>query len=373
MSDQRLLDSFLEMVRIYSPSCGERQMADYVDSALQDLGAATFYDDAASVTGGETGNLIGKLPGTRPGLTLVFSAHLDCVEPCKDVQPVVRDGVVTSSGETVLGADNKAGVAAILESVRRVVERGLPRPDIRMVFTVAEEKGLRGAKALDPSSVAGDLCIVLDADGSVGGIVTASPTHYTFFAEFRGKAAHAGVQPEKGTSALLMVSRAMQAMSLGRLDEHTTANVGTVSGGTATNVVPAYATMTGECRSIDPHRAEEVRASMDTAIKQAARKGGGRVEVAWTKEYDGFSFSDDDPSLRLVVEACGDVGVAPRLFATGGGSDGNIISALGVPTLVLSCGMNAVHGPDESLTLADLAAATRLLEAVIARAVGVPE
>ncbi len=371
MYDDRLLSTFLELVRIDSPSRSEAAVAAYCAAALEPLGFEVTIDSAASTTGSDTGNLVATLPGSPGSSMLVLSAHMDCVEPCRGVEPVVSDGVVTSAGETVLGADDKAGIAAILESVRRMVESGEPRPGLKVVLTVAEETGLTGAKVLDPDLLGGELCLVLDADGAPGGIVIAAPTHYTFIASFLGTASHAGVAPQDGRSALVMASRAIAAMRLGRLDERTTANIGTVNGGTATNVVAAQATVTGECRSTDAATVEDVRASMDTIMRQAAATGDGRVDIAWTREYGGFEFDEDHPLVELVADACRDVGLQPRTFATGGGSDGNIFSAAGVPTLVLSCGMSAVHSTKESLAVADLDALTLLVGAVARRFTGV--
>ncbi len=326
------------------------------------------FDDADKVLESECGNLIAEMAGTAPGRTIVMSAHMDTVEPGCGIEPVVTDGVVSSRGDTVLGADDKAGLAAIIECVRRIHESATPHAAIRVLLTVAEEKGLRGAKALVESDMSGDLCLVLDAAGAPGGIVTAAPTHYTFFASFRGHAAHAGVEPEKGASAVAMAANAVTSMRLGRLDPETTANIGQIMGGGATNVVSATCTLTGECRSLDPAKAESVRAEMDAAMRAAARSHGGNVDVEWTKEYDGFRFADDDERLAIVQDACRDVGIEPRRFHTGGGSDGSVFSAKGLASLVLSSGMMDVHGTAETLKVSDLVALERLLLAVIERA-----
>jgi tripeptide aminopeptidase len=368
MSTERLLATFFDLVRIDSPSGLEAALAGHCAAELESMGFAVRFDTSAALTGSNTGNLIADLPGTAPAAPkMLLSAHFDCVEPCRGVEPVVRDGVVYSAGETVLGADDKAGITAIFEGVRRVIEAGAERGDIRVVLTVAEECGLKGAKALDPAEACADLCLVLDADGEPGGIVIGAPTHYTYVARFTGSSAHAGVAPEEGRSALLMASRAVTAMELGRLDEHTTANVGTVEGGTATNVVPAKATMTGECRSLDPTRVEQVKAAMHAAMIEAATSEGGSVEIAWTREYEAFRVSDDSPLLGVVRDACGDVGLVPRLFTTGGGSDGSVFAAAGTPTVVLSCGMRSVHSTDERIALADLESLAGLVHAAIVR------
>lgn len=363
----RVLDTFLDLVRIDSPTRSEAAVAAYCADVLAEAGCVVEFDDTASVTGSDTGNLIATLPGADSTRTLVLAAHMDCVEPCRGVNPVITDGVVTSSGETVLGADDKAGIAAIIEVVRRAAESRGARPTLRVVLTVAEENGLVGAKALDPAAVAGDLCLVLDADGQPGGIVVGAPSHYTFSATFHGKASHAGVAPEEGRSALVMASKAVCAMRLGRLDKHTTANIGTMAGGTATNVVAAQVTMTGECRSLYGDRVEQVKTSMDQAMKKAARDCGGTVEVLWTLEYEGFSMPEDAPVLKTVMAACHDIGLQPSTYRTGGGSDGNIFASYGVPTLVLACGLQGAHSTSERLAIGDLCALTDLVAAVVNR------
>lgn len=369
-AEDRLLECFLDLVRIDSPSGEEADVAAYCAEELVSLGFAVEFDDSAPATGSNTGNLI-ALRDAGPGApVLVLSAHMDCVEPCRGVEPVVRDGYVSSAGQTVLGADDKAGIAAIFEVARRLSETGSAQPTLKVVLTVAEETGLTGAKALAPSHAAGDACLVLDADGTPGGIVIAAPTHYTFRATFTGRASHAGVAPEQGRSALVMAARFVSSLELGRLDAHTTANIGSIQGGTATNVVPASTSLTGECRSLDPARVEQVKAAMDTAMRAAATEGGGSVSAEWTREYAGFSFAEDAPLVRMAADAARDAGLEPELRRTGGGSDGNIFAAHGVPTLVLSCGMEGVHGIDERLRVDDLHALTALIEAFARRLAG---
>lgn len=371
MSTDRLLATFIDLVRIDSPSGLEAALAGHCTAELEAMGFSVRFDASAALTGSNTGNLIAELPGTASGApVLLLCAHLDCVEPCRGVEPVVADGIVSSAGDTVLGADDKAGIAAIFEGARRTIEAGSMRGNVRVVLTVAEECGLKGAKALEPADAVADLCLVLDADGEPGGIVVGAPTHYTFTAAFTGAAAHAGVAPERGRSALLMAARAVDAMQLGRLDAHTTANVGTIEGGTATNVVPARVTLTGECRSLDARRVDEVREQMDAAMKDAAASLDGEAEVVWTKEYEAFHTPEDSPAIAVVRDACADAGVTPRLFTTGGGSDGSIFAERGTPTLVLSCGMRAVHSADETLSVADLEALARLVSASIVRFAG---
>jgi len=366
VDDARLLSTFLDLVRIDSPTGFEKECAEYCAEALTAAGCSVRFDASAAVTGSDTGNLIAILPGAVPG-TLGLSAHMDCVEPCRGVEPRLSEGIVTSSGETILGADDKVGLAAAIEAIRCLSESGENRPTIKAIFTVQEEIGLRGAKQLSPTDAACDVCLVLDADGAPGGIVVGAPTHYTFAAEFIGKAAHAGVQPERGTSATRMAAAAIGRMELGRLDDGTTANIGSIHGGGATNVVSARCEVTGECRSLDRERVEALKQDMDAILRAAADEFGGSVEVAWTREYEGFSASAEDRAVRLVSAACDDVGLSAHLYTTGGGSDANVLAAMGVDTLALACGMSGVHGTDERVAVADLEALTALVLAVARR------
>lgn len=366
MSEPRVLTTFLELVRIDSPTGFEAACAAYCAQRLRSLGFDVRFDDSAAQTGSDTGNLIAELPGTAPGV-LALSAHLDCVEPCRGVEPRIVDGLVVPTTETVLGADDKAGLAAALETFARLVESGEPRPTLKAIFTVQEEVGLVGAKHLSADDTACDLCLVLDAEGSPGAIVTAAPTHYTFAAEFVGCASHAGVAPERGVSAVRMAADAIGRMRLGRLDESSTANVGTIHGGTATNVIPARCDVTGECRSLDRPTVEALKAEMDAALRGAAEAAGGSVEVAWKREYEGFRASDDDTLVMLVADACRDVGLTPSTYATGGGSDANVLAGTGVPVLALACGMQGVHSTDEQLAVADLLSITDVCVAVARR------
>jgi tripeptide aminopeptidase len=371
MSDEpmsRVLETFLEAIRIDSPSGEEAAFGAWCAARLRAVGCDVRFDETGPVSGSDSGNLIAELPGTTTGSVVVLCCHLDTVEPGRGIVPLVGDGVVRSAGDTILGSDDKAGIAAVLEALTRVAEGGVPHAPVRVLFTTGEELGLQGAKAISPDDCTGDVCLVLDANGSVGGIVGAAPSQYTFRAEFTGTPAHAGVEPEKGRSALVMAAKAICAMRLGRLDAGTTANVGEIRGGSATNVVTASCVIRGECRSLDPDMAEAVRAEMDDAMRAAALDVGGTVEIDWRLEYAGFRFDENDPRVRLVAESLGDMGIAAHVFDTGGGSDANVLTAKGLPSIVLACGMTDVHGTGESIAVADLESLADLLVAVLRRA-----
>jgi tripeptide aminopeptidase len=370
VAGDRLVATFCELVRIDSVSGEEAAVARRCADALQALGFTVVFDDAGPGAGSEIGNLFATLPGTVPGaLRLILSAHMDTVEPGRGIEPVVgEDGVIRPAGDTVLGADDKAGIAAILEACTRVVESGAPRGDIQVLLTVCEETGLRGAKAMDRSLLDGDLAIVLDAAGEPGGIVSAAPTHSTFRAEFHGVAAHAGVEPEAGRSALVAAARAVAAMRLGRIDERSTANVGVIEGGSATNVVAPEALVTGECRSRDAATHDALQAEMDAALKAAAAETGVTVDVAWTCEYRGYTVDPDGAPYLLVAAAAADAGLTPRPHPTGGGADSNILAAEGIPVIALSSAMRGPHSREEHLVVSELHELTDLVIAIIGRA-----
>ena len=366
MNSNRLLDLFCELVRIESPSRREAAMAGRCADELRSLGFEVRFDGSASQTGSDTGNLIAHLPGTAGG-AIVLSAHMDTVQPCAGIEPVVEGGVVRSAGDTILSADDKAGVAAILEGVRSVLEDGASRPDITVLLTTCEELHLLGAGALAEGELpAGAPCYVLDADGAPGTVIVGAPCHWALKARFSGRAAHAGVEPEKGASAIAMAAAAVGAMPLGRIDEATTANIGTISGGCATNVVPDACALAGECRSLFAERAGAQKAAMTAALKDAAARFGGAVEVEWTKSYDAVLYDEDDELVRGLSSAIRAAGLEPRFHRSGGGADANVLCARGVRAVTLGIGMTAFHSVDEHIAVADLEGSARLVEALIA-------
>ena len=365
MNPTRLLDLFCEIVRIESPSRREAAMAARCADELRGLGFSVRFDDSAAQTGADTGNLVAHLPGTAPG-HVVLSAHMDTVQPCAGIEPVVEDGVVRSAGDTILSADDKAGVAAILEGVRSVVEEGAPRPDVTVLFTTCEELHLLGSGALAPDALpAGAPCYVLDADGAPGTVITGAPCHWTLEAVFAGRASHAGVVPEAGISAIQMAAAAIEAMPLGRLDEATTANIGVIAGGRETNVVPEACTLRGECRSLYPDRAEAQKAAMTAALEQAAARFGGSVDIDWTFSYGAVLYDEDDALVQTAARAARAAGLEPCFRHDGGGSDANVLAARGVRAVTLGVGMTAFHSPEEHISVDDLEGTARLVEALV--------
>ena len=365
MNTQRVLDTFLEMVAIDSPSRSEAAMAAYCKTKLEGLGFTVGFDDSQASTGSDTPQIIAVLPATGAG-RLALSAHMDCVEPCVGIKAHIEDGVVYSDGTTILSADDKAGIAEIFEALESTIEAGVPHPEITVLLSVCEEQGAAGSPhfpdtLFDPPV----LTLVMDADGPAGTIVLKAPYHYTFRALFKGKAAHAGVEPEAGINAIALASDAVCRMQLGRLDESSTASVGIIEGGKGTNIVPDECLLRGECRAFEKDRVEQLSAHMDEAMHSAAQDGGGSVEVEWESAYPGINVPEDDADVQMLVRAAKEVGLQPVLTSTGGGSDANILWPKGCRAIPLGTGMANFHGVTEHVAIADIEQSTLMLEKII--------
>lgn len=366
MKPQRLLDTFFDLVKIDSPSRSEAHVAAYCEEALTRLGFQVRFDDSREETGADTDNLIAFLPGNMPG-HMALCAHMDCVNPCQGVEPVIKEGVIYSVGDTVLTADDKAGIAGIFEALESTIEQNLPRPDITVVLTVCEELSLIGARAL-PDGLFGEEvpCFVFDANGAPGTIIAGSPYHYTIDARFWGRAAHAGVEPEEGISTIEIAARAIEKMELGRLDEYTTANIGVIEGGIEVNIVPELCTLKGECRSIYDERATDQRDAMIQACQDAAAEFGGRAETKWTLDYPGLLYTENDPLVIKLEQAAQKAGLKSQRINSGGGADANLLGTKGARAITLGIGMTNFHSTDEHISIQDLNDTARFIEAIIA-------
>ncbi|MEW6573079.1 MAG: M20/M25/M40 family metallo-hydrolase [Bacillota bacterium] len=350
----RILSEFLELVQIDSVSGRERQVCDLLTGRLQSLGLQVVEDGAGGPRPDAAGNLIGRLAGTAQGPHLLFCAHMDTVEPGRGVKPVVgADGVVRSEGDTILAADDKAGIVAIMEALRVIREQSIEHCDISILFTVCEETGLLGAKRLDPSYTA-DFGFVLDSTGPPGEIIIRAPSQDKITATIYGKAAHAGVNPEKGINAIYVAAQAIAAMKLGRIDPETTANIGIISGGKATNIVPDSVYLEGEVRSLENTLRVENTNLICSILEETARKAHTRADINVELLYEGFSFPKEAPVVELARKAMHRRGLEAVLTQSGGGSDANILNGRGIPTVNLSTGMENVHTTNEQIAVADI-------------------
>ncbi|MGI6379538.1 MAG: M20/M25/M40 family metallo-hydrolase [Anaerolineae bacterium] len=351
----RLLDLFLDLVRISSPSGEEGEVSAYLQQKLHALGLEVESDEA--------GNLYAYVDGT--GTPLCLTAHMDTVTPCDQVTPVVEDGVIRSDGSSILGADDKSGIAAIIEAVTCALESGEAHRPVDLLFTVAEEAGLVGAKAVEVDRLRARMAIGLDAEGVQGTLVLCAPGQNSLRAVVHGRAAHAGVEPERGINAICVASQAVVAMPLGRIDHETTANIGVISGGRATNIVPDEVVLRSEARSRDADKLTRQTDAMVAALEEAAAAAGATVDVEVRHAYESYRLSEDDALVQLVTAAMGSIGVEPRYVATGGGSDANILNARGMRMVQITTGMREVHTTNENIALEDMAGAARLLLACL--------
>jgi tripeptide aminopeptidase len=351
INQERLLDTFLDLVRIDNPSREEAAIAAHVRGLLEAIGLTVEQDSMH--------NLLARVPGE--GEPLLFNAHMDSVVPCRNVRPVVADGFVRSSGDTVLGADDLAGVAAILEGARATIERGAPHRAAEILFTVQEEIGLYGAAGFDTSTLSAREGFTLDSGGDFGGITLGAPSQDGMYILVQGRAAHAGVVPEQGINAIVVAGRAVGAMPLGRIDDETTANIGIIKGGQATNIVPAEVELWGEARSHDPEKLVGQVKAMVAALEDAARERGASVRIEVTRKYDAYRLTEETPIVQQAAAALRGMGVEPRFEISGGGSDVNIFAQRGLSIANLSVGYHAIHSTDEYIAVADLNHAAELV------------
>ena len=365
---QRMLDTFLRLAAIDSVSREEGAVVAAVRRELEAAGCAVAEDGAAYGIGGQAGNLIARLPGHSAAPALLLNAHVDTVEPGRGIKPQVSATRIASDGTTILGADDKAGVACIIEVVRALDEDNLAHAPLEIVLTVSEEIGLLGAKQLDYSRITARTGFVLDGDGPVGAITVSAPSHDSIRATITGRAAHAGVAPEKGINAIKIAADAITGMRVGRIDEETTANVGTISGGRASNIVPDRVEIVAEARSRDAAKLRRQTRHMVGRLKRAAQKSGGECAVEVNREYEAYNLPEDEAPVSVAAAAMRSLGIEPRFQATGGGSDSNIFNAHGIRTAVLSIGFDEPHATSEWLDIEQLELAARLVLTIAQRA-----
>ncbi len=351
----RLLNTFLDLVRVSSPSGQEEAIGRTLADKMRSLGLVPQRDAA--------GNLFAATEGV--GEALLLTAHMDTVSPGEDVRPEVRDGVVYSDGTTVLGGDDKSGVAIILEVLASLREEHAAHRPLDVLFTVREETGLEGAKAFDAGRLRARLAVGLDAHGEQGTIVVRAPAQDSLRAEIHGRMAHAGVNPEDGINAIRVAAEAIVEMPLGRIDAETTANVGIIAGGMATNVVPDLVTLSGEARSRDGAKLQAQTQRMVMAIEERAAAHGATAKVVVRRSYEAYAITEQDAVVQLVSAAMRSLGIAPMLLPTGGGSDANVFNAEGVQTIQISTGMEHVHTCDERIAVVDMVQAAKIVEVCV--------
>jgi len=362
----RLHETFVRLCEIRSPTGEEREVADTIVAELRALGLEVSEDDAAGPAEAGAGNIVARLPG-RSDRWAMFCAHIDTVPHRGQIEVVNDDGVFRSRGETILGADNKAAVAVFIELAARHATEP-PPVGIELLLTVAEEQGLRGAKAFDTSGLRADCGFVLDHAGPVGEVIVATPTQQKIRADFVGVEAHAGIEPDDGNSAIAAAATAIARMELGRIDEETTANVGLIAGGTSGNVVPGHCGIVAEARSLDADRAAAVAGEITEACAWGASEHGCDVDVRVEELFRGYQIPSDSKALALGEAGLRGAGHEPVRTAIGGGSDANALRVGGFDCVLLANGTEANHTRDESVSLRNLDAMLEVCEGIVAEA-----
>jgi len=348
------LDLFLELAAIPSPPGQERAVADVVLRYLRDLGLEPDEDGCGPEIGSTMGNIYVRLEPTAEGTPLFFCAHLDTVPPSGPLEPVVEDGVVRNAGGTILGADNKAAVVQMLEGVRRVLAENRPHAGIELVFTPKEEVGLIGAYAFDHDRLHAELGYVYDQAAQPGEIILGAPWSEAMEVRFHGRAAHSGMFPEEGRSAVQAAAKAIADLRLGRVDEETTANVGVINGGTAGNIVPEWCTFLAEVRSQSTSKLSDLVQEMLDSFSFAATAADCEVETKLRKSYRGYLFKREDDIVRLAAAALAQCGYAPTYALSGGGADANVFNERGRRCVNLANGMTDIHTSDERIAVEDI-------------------
>jgi tripeptide aminopeptidase len=347
---------FTDLAAIPSPPGSEREVADRVRAYLEDLGLEVSEDDAGPRIGANAGNLLCRLEPTSAdgGLPIFLCAHLDTVQPTGPLQPVIADGVVRNAGGTILGADNKAAVASMLEAIRLILSENRPHAGIELLFTPKEEVGLQGAKAFDADRLQARVGFVYDHAAPIGEVMLGAPHARSIEVTMRGRAAHAGIAPEEGRSAIVAAARAISDFRLGRLDDETTANVGLIEGGIARNIVPDRCTFSIDVRSHDEAKLAELVKELLETITFAAALEQCEAETTVDESYAGYRFSRGDLPVRMACAALQREGFEPRLGLGGGGADANVFNERGRQCVNLANGMTAIHTSDEHIAVADL-------------------
>lgn len=363
---ERLLNEFIELVQIDSETKFEADIAKVLKQKFSDLGLTVFEDDTTLKTGHGAGNLICTLEATKEDVQpIYFTSHMDTVVPAKGIKPSIKDGYVVTDGTTILGADDKAGLAVMLEICRVLKEQNLSHGMIQFVITVGEESGLVGAKVINPSLLKANFGYALDSDGKVGNIIVSAPTQAKISATIYGKTAHAGVAPEKGISAITMAAKAIAKMPLGRIDDETTANIGRFEGGTATNIVCDKVDILAEARSLVPEKMNAQVQKMKKAFEEAAEQMGGKADVNVEVMYPGFKFGEEDQVVEIARKAASKIGRPCNLQKSGGGSDANVFNGLNIPTVNLAVGYEEIHTTNERIPLEELYMLGEMVLAII--------
>jgi tripeptide aminopeptidase len=375
IQEKRLVAEFIELVQIDSETRSEQKISQVLKQKFTALGLKVVEDDVADKIGHGSGNLICTLAATADSKAprIFFTSHMDTVTPGKGIKPQIGDdGIIRSDGTTILGSDDKAGLAAMLEAIRVLKEQNVKHGQIQFIITAGEEAGLKGARAMEPGSMEADFGYALDSNGTIGDIAVAAPTQAKVMIGFSGRSAHAGVNPEAGISAITVASKAIAKMPLGRIDSETTANIGRFAGGVngATNIVVDRVELEAEARSIVQDKLDRQVEAMRKACQEAAAEMGAQFDFHSEVIYPAFMFNEETAVVKLAMGAMRSIGLQPRTFHSGGGSDANVFNGMGIPTVNLAVGYEYIHTTAEQIAIKDLVKVAELVVQIVKEVAG---
>ena len=356
INEKRLLDQFFEFVQIDSESGNEKAMGERLVKELESLGLEVWTDKAGETFGSNGFNVFAKLPASPnfKGAPWLFSAHMDTVTPGIGIEPYVEDGVIKSGPDTILGGDDKSGICGIIEAVRTVLEKGLPHRAAEICFSIGEEGGMRGAKAVDVSRLQSSRGYIFDSSGDVGKVIISAPGQIKVKATVLGKRAHAGLAPEEGISAIQAAAKGIAKMNLGRIDAETTCNIGVLKSEFATNIVPDTCEFFAEVRSRNLDKLNAQAKHMQDCLQAGCDEMGAKLDCELYTNYVSYSIAPAGDVVKPLLAAFERMGLTPVVTAGGGGSDANIYNQKGIPSVVLGTGMTKVHTKEETIKVDNL-------------------
>lgn len=367
LNKERIVNKFIEYVQIDSETGNEGKFSKFLVEEMKALGLKVWTDNAGEKAGSNGNNVYGYLEGDLDIEPILFSSHMDTVKPGMGIKPIIKDGVIYSSGDTILGSDDKSGIKAILEAIRTIRENNLSHGPIEIVFTICEEGGLRGSKNLEYNKIKSKKAFVLDSSGEVGKIIIQAPAQDKIMVKVIGKPSHAGVAPEEGISSIQVASEAIANMKLLRIDEETTANIGVFNGGKATNIVCPVVEIVAEARSLNNEKLIGQSNHMIDCFKKVSEKYGAKLEYEVKNMYKAFEIEKDDELVKMVENVCEKLGIKSNPTSTGGGSDANIFNYNGIKAINLGTGMTKAHTLEEHITIESLINITNVALGIMLR------
>lgn len=361
LSRERLQNRFIEMINVFSPSKNEKAMCDWICNYLKERNIEYSIDNAGQKYGGNGGNVVAYIKGNSKDMPICFAAHMDQIEPCENINPIINGDIISTDGTTTLGGDDKGGITAILEALEDVIETNANHRDIYLLFTVSEEISMLGAKNMDLSMLPCKDLVVVDAAGPTGTIAYKAPALEAIKCTFYGKKAHAGIEPEKGINAIVVASHAISKMHIGRIDEETTSNIGKIIGGTATNIVTDEVTFTAEIRSHSMEKLKYEVEHMEKCCIEAANLMNAKCKFGHELAYTSMELDLNSELYKMTKEATEKEGVVSNTIVIGGGSDANVMAHHGYRSAIISVGMKDVHTVNESIDMNEVYKATKII------------